>query len=400
MTEALLPTSVSPSTRHLWRSARGPLLAAAVLVLVGLALAVVRSDDRHGRLDPRSARPNGSRAVAELLSERGVEVTIVTSTSDAAAAAGPHTTLLVAEPNLLNRHQGQTLHEVMTRSAGRTVLLAPGPRSTEVLAPDVNVSTSTGVSARDPECDLPAARQAGDVELGGLGYEASVADSDRCYPGDGLPSLLRLASGDTGGDTVLLGSPRLLYNERLAHHGNASLALQLLGSRPHLVWYLPSPGDSAAEPGHRSFYDLIPDGWRWAVLQLGVAATLTALWRARRLGPLVPERLPVTVPASEATEGRARLYHRFGARDRAAEAMRTAARTRLAPLVGVPPARAHAPQDLSPVIAAHTGDDEATVDALLFGGPPPDDASLVRLADELDQLEHRVAPPRDKDRTS
>lgn len=400
MTAALPSTSASPSARHLWLSARGPLLAATVLVLIGLVMAVVRSDDRHGLLDPRSARPQGSRAVAELLSERGVDVTVVTSTAEAVAAAGADTTLLIAQPDLLNDRQGNMLYDAMTRGAGRTVLLAPGPRSTNLLAPDVNVSESTDGSTLEPDCDLPAARRAGDAELGGLRYATSVSESDNCYSGDGLPSLLRLASGDAGGDSVLLGSPRLLYNERLAHRGNASLALQLLGSRPHLVWYLPSLGDAAAGAGQRSFYDLIPHGWRWAVFQLGVAGVLTALWRARRLGPLVPERLPVTVQASEATEGRARLYHQSGARDRAADALRAATRARLAPLVGVPPAQAHQPRELSPAIAAHTGDDTSTVDALLFGGAPPDDASLVRLADALDQLEHRVTPPREKDRTS
>ncbi|WP_232791309.1 PfkB family carbohydrate kinase, partial [Streptomyces kanasensis] len=108
-----------------------------------------------------------------------------------------------------------------------------------------------------------------------------------------------------------------------------SLALQLLGSRTHLVWYLPSLSDpSAAEGGgpgdgdrveeEGDFLCLVPSGWLWGTLQLAVAAVLAAVWRARRLGPLVAERLPVAVRASEATEGRARLYFRADARDRAA----------------------------------------------------------------------------------
>ena len=50
--------------------------------------------------------------------------------------------------------------------------------------------------------------------------------------------------------------------------------------------------------------------------------------------------------------------------------------------------------------------DGSAINSLLFGSAPPDDAALVRLADDLDQLEQRLtsdtsAPPsRDKDRPS
>ena len=197
------------------------------------------------------------------------------------------------------------------------------------------------------------------------------------------------------GDTVLLGSPDILYNDRLDKHGNASLALQLLGSRTHLVWYLPSLSDtSAARRRHRrrqqSFLDLIPSGWLWGTLQLALAAVLAAIWRARRLGPLVTERLPVAIRASESTEGRARLYRKVNARDRAAAALRSATRTRLAPLLGVPPADAHSPEALLPAVSAHLPDHDRDLKTLLFGPAPADDTALIRLADQLDALEREV----------
>jgi hypothetical protein len=39
------------------------------------------------------------------------------------------------------------------------------------------------------------------------------------------------------------------------------------------------------------------------------------------------------------------------------------------------------------VVAERTGSDPAAVDALLYGGPPADDAALVRLASDLRTLE-------------
>ncbi|MGP4003343.1 DUF4350 domain-containing protein [Streptomyces sp. 8N706] len=384
-------TSVSPTARQLWTRSRGLLIALGILVIAGVVLAALRSGEQHGRLDPRSSERFGSRAVAELLADRGVTTRVVTTTEAAASAAGPDTTVLVTDPDRLTSRQRGTLHNALAGSAGRTVLLAPGKTSAETFAPGVRTAAPTDVTVRPPDCSLPAADRAGDAELGGLRYDSSAPGADACYLSGGLPTLLRLP-GTNGTDTLLLGSPDILFNDRLAQRGNASLALQLLGSRPHLVWYLPTLGDSAAtDGGDRSFFDLVPPGWNWALLQLAIAAALAALWRARRLGPLVTEPLPVVVPASEATEGRARLYRQANARGRAAEALRSAARVRLAPLVGVPAAQAHSPEALPPAVGGRLRDATPAVRALLFGPPPGDDRSLVRLADELDDLVRRVA---------
>ena len=57
----------------------------------------------------------------------------------------------------------------------------------------------------------------------------------------------------------------------------------------------------------------------WIVWQLWLVVVLVALWKGRRLGPLVAEQLPVVVRASETVEGRGRLYRSRRARDRAAD---------------------------------------------------------------------------------
>ncbi|NNN37906.1 DUF4350 domain-containing protein [Streptomyces sp. S3(2020)] len=391
-TEATLAsTSASPTARQVWTRTRGIALALAALLAAAVTIAVMRSDARHGNLDPRSADPYGSRAVAELLADRGVSTRVVTTLDEARAAAEPDTTLLVALPDLLTDRQQTRLHSATAESGGRTVLVAPGSASVGRLAPDVTADPATSAeSTLEPDCDLPAARRAGAADTGGIRYTTTHLDADSCYPSQRLATLLRVpTTGD--GDTVVLGAPDILRNDRLDEQGNASLALQLLGSRPHLVWYLPSLSDaSAADDDERSFFDLLPAGWRWGTLQLFVAAALAALWRARRLGPLVPEKLPVAIRASETVEGRARLYRKANARDRAAAALRSTTRTRLAPLVGVPVTQAHAPEALLPALSAHLHNDGQTLPTLLFGPPPSDDAALVSLADQLDTLEREV----------
>lgn len=393
MTEATLTfTSASPTARQLWTRTRGIALAVVILLAAAVAIAVIRSGAQHGRLDPRSADPYGSRATAELLGDRGVSTRVVTTLDDARAAAGADTTLLVAAPDLLTGHQQSSLRAATKDSGGRTILIAPDSPSLGTLAPGVTADPAISFdSTLSPDCNLPAARRAGSADTGGIRYSASVRGADVCYPSDGLPTLLRIPAATGNGDTVVIGAPDILYNNRLDKQGNASLALQLLGSRPHLVWYLPSLSDaSATDAGKKTFLDLLPSGWLWGTLQLFIAAALAALWRARRLGPLVPERLPVAIRASETVEGRARLYRKANARDRAAAALRSTTRTRLAPLIGVSPAQAHAPEALLPALSARLSGDGQALHALLFGPPPGDDAALISLADQLDALEREV----------
>ncbi|MEV1084563.1 DUF4350 domain-containing protein [Streptomyces sp. NPDC050211] len=396
-TEATLPsTSASPTTRQVWTRTRGVLLALVLLLVGAIAIAVIQSDARHGRLDPRSADPYGSRAVAELLADRGVSTRVVTTLDEARSAAGPDTTLLVADPDLLTARQQTQLHTATDASGGRSILVAPGSWSVERLAPGVIADPATSLdSTLSPDCNLPAARRAGSADTGGIRYTALQVDADECYPSERLATLVRVPAASEGGDTVVIGAPDILFNDRLDKQGNASLALQLLGSRPHLVWYLPSLSDSTAAgtEGERGFFDLLPSGWLWGTLQLFIAAALAALWRARRLGPLVLENLPVAIRASETVEGRARLYRKANARDRAAAALRSTTRTRLAPLVGVPVAQAHAPEALLPALSAHLHGDGQSLHALLFGPPPSDDAALIALADQLDALEREVRRP-------
>ncbi|MFI5809275.1 DUF4350 domain-containing protein [Streptomyces sp. NPDC051561] len=393
------PTLVSTTPHQVWTRSRGILLVLGILALAGLVIALLQSNKQHGHLDPRSFDRNGSHAVAELLKDRGVSTRVVTTLAEATTATGPETTLLVASPNLLTPSQQRELHTATTSSGGRTVLVAPGPPSLHTLAPGVRPEPpNSPVAAREPGCALPAAATAGRADLGGLRY-STTASHDACYPADGRPSLLRLTT-PSGGDTVLLGAANLLQNEHLTQQGNASLAVQLLGSRPQLVWYLPSLTDPSATEGTNSdgdtpdatsgFLSHIPPGWLWGTLQLALAAVLAAIWRARRLGPLVTERLPVAIRASETTEGRARLYLKSHARDRAAATLRAATRLRLSSLTGVPAVHSDSPDALLTALSARLPDTTRDLNALLFGPTPPQDAGLIRLADELDALEREV----------
>ena len=124
------------------------------------------------------------------------------------------------------------------------------------------------------------------------------------------------------------------------------------------------------------------------VVQLWLTVALIALWKGRRIGPLVAEKLPVVVRASETVEGRGRLYRSRRARDRAAQALRSAALQRMLPRLGLgvntpPPAVILA-------IAQHGRSDPESLWHILFGPPPATDADLIQLARALDEIERQV----------
>lgn len=377
--------SIDPTATQVWRAARGPVVVVLLVLLTGVVLAAVGGGARSGLLDPRAVDPSGSRAVAEVLRAQGVTVDVATTAADVRRLAGPGVTVLVAYPDRLLRSQVSDLKET------RADLVLVAPSRPEDFTSGVKGGRPDGYGTRSPACALAAAARAGSADAGGAAYDL-VADSstqlDGCYASGGHPSLVQARAG--GRAITVVGNPAPFTNRRFGELGNASLVLGLLGAHQRLVWYLPSLGDVPTGES-KSFYDLVPSGIWWGIAQLAVGVLLLALWRARRLGPVVAEPLPVVVRAAETVEGRSRLYRRAGARDRAAEALRSGVRARLAPLLGLP--RRAASQTVVDAVAARTRRTPADVGALLYGAAPPDDAALVRLADQLDALEREVRRP-------
>ena len=171
------------------RGLRGP-------VVLGVLLAV--GAGRHGAGVPRRARtggwsparyaPAGARALAELLRDRGVDVRRV-DTVDAALEGTARTVLLLPAPSSL------TAGELARLSArpGELVVRGGAARTTSTgCGAPVEVGAAVPVEPRRPACDLPAARLAGDVELGGATYRADAAGAVGCYASGGRPTLLRL----------------------------------------------------------------------------------------------------------------------------------------------------------------------------------------------------------------
>lgn len=373
-------TATGPTVRSGWQRARGPVLVGLALVLVGVVLGVLSSTGPGGRLDPDSFTPGGSRALAELLRDRDIPVDRVDSVEAVLAADRTDTTVIVPLPQAL----AQSELEQLARVASRLLVVGAQQSALDALGVSVAAGPEAEVEQRRPACDLPAAQVAGPVDLGGVTYTANGIAAAGCYSTSGRATLLVVPSRGL----TLLGDGAPLTNDRLDDRGNAALALGLLADTNRVVWLVPQPGRAIPEGEQPPLSDLIADEIKVAALWLLLVVGVLALWRARRLGRVVEEPLPVVVRAAEAVEGRARLYRAAGARGTAGEALRTATRDRVTRRVGLPAGADRG--SVVQVVAERTGTEPAAVDALLYGGAPADDPALVRLAADLRSLEQAL----------
>jgi hypothetical protein len=386
---------LGPAVRRAWRRWRVPLALIGVIVLGGIAIAAIStllpSARSNGYLDPANSFTDGAHAVTGILGQRGVSVTAAYSTASALAALSAGTTpatLVITSPRLLTKGQLAGLG----RARADLLLVGPGPGVLAALAPAVRVhdrfAGPDGKLLR-PGCALRAAILAGTANVGGSSYRPPLG-AVRCYLVNGFPTMVRFRAA--GRMITILGSGAPMTDGWLASNGNAALALNVLAAHRRIVWLTPEPPVAIPAAGHGRGGSagpvLIP--WQaWlVVIQLAVAVVLVGLWRGRRLGPLIAERLPVVVRAAETVEGHAALYQSRRARDRAAAALREDLVDRLAPVLGL--ARGAPAQAVTGAVAGRSARDEQEVARILYGQAPGTDAELVNLARSLDELDREV----------
>jgi hypothetical protein len=377
-----------------------------VLIMV-LALSAQRPDQP---LDPQSPGPEGGMALAEVLRQQGVQVDVVRSIG-ALEAADPDgsTTVLVGDRGNLGPGATERLGAT-TSDASRLVLVGFGSEQLRLLALPVEsypadsqelvarcrstvARTSDVVTALDTRYAVTAA--AGTVATTCFALPDPDAEGDEPAPGAVLgAAMVELPGSPERPEVVVVGLTPAWSNGLVAQASHAGVGLRALGSQPRLVWYQPGTGDLTAPgvDGAREGVEPLWPVWTVPVVALvGVAVVLLALSRGRRLGRLVREPLPVVVRAIETTESRGRLYRRAGDHQRAADVLRAGTRERLARRLALPPSTSTA----SLVHAASTasGIPSSQLADILSGAPPGDDASLIRLARQLTDLEERVSHP-------
>jgi len=385
----------APATTPTLRAAGRRSLFWILAILGGLLIAVLAAVFAAGAgtggrpLAAENAAPAGGRALAEVLRQQGVTVTVVDTLveAQAAASAAPDATLFTTDPD---GYLTPAQYRDLAALAPRTVLVDPNFVALQAMAPKVGFGGDSSTGALTAQCSVRAAMAAETLSPGGrtLGSAGTANAEDAtdiagCFPsGDDRFSLVQLTGSST--ELTLIADVAVFSNDKIGTYGNAALALGLLGATDDVIWYLPTLNDVAVT-GPPSLGELTP-GWVTPMLVLLVCATIAAaFWRGRRFGALVPENLPVTVKGSETMEGRARLYARSNARLRALDTLRIAAVARLASQVGL--ARSATLDDVLLAVAAATGRPLDHVHAVLVGTLPQTDRDLITLTDRLRELE-------------
>jgi hypothetical protein len=374
----------------------------AAVVVGGLLLALAAGrPSPEDYLHPDGTGPQGTRALVEVLRQRGIDVEVVSTADEVLAASGPGTTVVVGNSDLLTSTSARRVLDG-TADADRVVLLDAVPALLAGLGLGLHVETPS----TDPGTACTArwahrGDRVDDVSWAVVPERGKLPEgATGCFPVAGEPgtdgrpaagwAVVDLPATRGRAPVSVVGMPDGATNRFITDADDAGVMVRLLGGSPRLVWFHPTASDLAANPEPEG-----SAGWpAWlgpGLALLGAAFVVFALARGRRLGRLVPEPLPVVVRAAETTESRAELYRAAADRPRAAVILRRATATRLATRLGLPPG---APADaLVPAVAAAAGMPDDEVGRLLVGAPPTDDAALVTLAQQLVHLEEKARRP-------
>jgi uncharacterized protein DUF4350 len=361
--------------RHLSTLLIGFALVAAMAVVIVFGAGTRTSTP----MDPDNAGPDGTRALARVLGDEGVDVAVARGADELEDLdVNGSTSVVVVLPEYLG---GSTIDRLRshTTAAHEVIVVGAGPGAADAFG-SVGGGTALQLNGgRAAGCDDP---RFADLTL--------EVDLTSLYPdGDCFAGKSGSVVAEPADRLLLFGADQALTNDQILRADNAAVALRLLGQEPRLVWYVPSIDDLTGDDGV-SLQSLLPRAVRPGLAVLAVAMVTVILWRARRLGPLATEPLPVVVRAVETTRSLGRLYRRSGDRGHAAESLRRAARARLAERLRL--GSTIAPEVLAREVARRTGRTEEEVVRVV--GPPGDvpssDRDLITLAAQLAELDREV----------
>ena len=359
-------------------------LALILVIFAVISLLLVGSSQSKARLSATNPSNSGAQALVTVLRRDGIVVTtprtLAAAERDATAHALSTTLVIYDETSILKGAQFAGL----TGVASNVVLIEPDDVALEQLAPGVLHAGVVAATAQ-ADCTFEPVVRAGSVSGLAVGYrlEPGSIDETGCLGRGGVYSLARVNNPNQ--TVTVLGATTPLTNGAILRRGNGALAIGLFGQTKYLVWYLPSAADAnVPQDGVLP----IPPWVTLTIVLAGLVLVAAGVWRGRRFGPVVVERMPVFVRSSETLEGRARLYQKSSARVHALDSLRIGAIGRMAIVCGLP-SRATIDEVIGGIARA-TGRSAAELRTLLVDKLPSTDMELLRLSDGLAELEAEV----------
>lgn len=334
----------------------------AVAVLAGALLVGPPAEDGEP-LDPTSSGPLGTLGLVRTLEALGADVTTLTG------APGDSTDVALVLGDRLGEDRQEGVLD-WVRDGGTVVVADPS-------SPLIQVPVSGEVV--DPRqdaggCGIDALAAVEELAVEGVGFGLGPRDRGCLTDAGGASFAVASPLGD--GTVVAVGGAAVWVNEHLDDADNAVLASALLapatGTRVAIL--LPP----LVGGGTVSLTDLVGDGVKQGLLQLGLAFLLYALWRGRRLGPPVVEPQPVELAASGLVVAVADLLQHGHHHGRAGDVIGDDVRRVIAERLGMPATAP--PADVAEVAARRTGLERERLLALMTPAPGGGDDHLVALA--------------------
>ena len=193
---------------------------------------------RAGALDPDNPDPDGAQALARVLDDQGVDVTVVRDADALEAEDVAGTTVLVTSTDLLGESTIERLRS--TRPTPGWCWSSPAPAPPRRSGCPSCRTRSASSDPRPARCTDPT--------YAGLSIEVDQAweypVEDGCFGGRHGALLAEPQDG-----LVLLGADQALTNDQVLRADNAAVALRLLGQDDRLVWYVPSLDDLVGDDG-------------------------------------------------------------------------------------------------------------------------------------------------------
>lgn len=404
----------------------GRIAVTALLVLavaIGMLL-LVRARPEPGAFDPRSSRPDGTRALVLLLESQGVIVDV----GKAVPRPGAATRVLIVADQLGVQQRADVVEFV---EAGGVAVVAD-PRST--LHGATSDDDGSGVGAIVVTGPEPGGAGVGDDAAAA---EANVLQGDCTIPAlarlrgvfvpdgvlfpvgpDDVSCFVRAASGSDpahafvilrslgAGTVVGLGDNKVVTNAFIRYADNSGLGVALLapttdqaaanGSRSVTVVIgdraAASPADLGS--GEETLRDLVRPGVWMALTQLALAFVVLAAARGIRAGKVAIEPVTVEIAGSEAVSARATVMQRAGHAARAGWVLRSDLHRELCERLALPRSAA------IDAVAAAAACASASASAKLVIDPQAviavlttevhDDASLLELSRRIAVLRAKV----------
>lgn len=361
----------------------GMLVGVVALVLV-VVIAGGQAADGDA-YDPDTTGPGGLSIAVDLAEALGTRVAVI----DAEDPVDGYDAILVPTARAADADMAARW-EAAASSGASVVLGMPSKRigaeegDYEPLAP-----------AAEPGCTIAELQELDQPR--NPGRPVLVGPSDRyCF---GYPEGAQVVLSPVGaGRIVTLGGPELFTNATLSEriqpgeeptadnlndNGPLLAAMTEMGEGSSLAVVRPFGAATGDDEGQSPFALLGP-GVRGALAQLGLAALILAIARARRVGRHVDEPLPVSIAGSEHTEAVGELLRRRHDPAGTAALLRSqilfAARRQLG-LDATVDDRA-----VARAVAERLRQPAGAVGAVLLSAPVTSEATLVRLANDLEDL--------------